>query len=373
VEINPDENYRQVTVRLFHKGVILRGEQPGGMIRTTRQWCVREGQVLLSRIDARNGAIGLVPKELDGAIVTNDFWAFGVSRDLADPRFLDLYFGTTQFVESCQRASEGTTNRVRLQPVRFLQIEVPLPQLPEQRRIVARIEELSAKIDEARGLRQRSIEETRAVNVSVIDATISSHWSSTKLDEIVPPDRAITYGIVQAGPHFDDGIPYIRVSDMKNAQLTPVGMMRTHRSIAERYERSTVRQGDIVFAIRATVGTMRIVPAELDGANLTQGTARIAPSKLAGAQYLMWALQGRSAREQIEAACKGSTFREITLKKLREIRIPLPPIKEQQRIVTYLDDLQAKVDNLKKLQEDTAKELEALMPSILSKAFSGHL
>lgn len=70
---------------------------------------------------------------------------------------------------------------------------------------------------------------------------------------------------------------------------------------------------------------------------------------------------------------KGSTFREITLKKLRAIRIPLPPVEEQRRIVDYLDGLQAKVDTLKTLQDETAKELDALMPSILSKAFSGTL
>ena len=137
-------------MRLFHKGVVLRGEQTGSTIRTTRQWRVQKGQVILSRIDARNGAIGLVPDQLDRAIVTNDFWVFAVNEELAQPKFLDRFFGTHQFVEACQRASEGTTNRVRLQPTRFLQIEVPLPPLPEQRRIVVHIEELSAKIEEAR-------------------------------------------------------------------------------------------------------------------------------------------------------------------------------------------------------------------------------
>src|SRR5438552_3361055 len=91
VEINPAEIYKQVTVRLFHKGVVLRGEQLGSSIRTTRQWGVRAEQFLLSRIDARNGAIGLVPAALNGAIVTNDFWAFEVDDKIAVPKFLDAY------------------------------------------------------------------------------------------------------------------------------------------------------------------------------------------------------------------------------------------------------------------------------------------
>ncbi len=133
-------------MRLFHKGVVLRGEKLGSAIRTTRQWQVRQGQVLLSRIDARNGAIGIVPLELDGAIVTNDFWAFAVNLQSAVPAFLDAYFGTAEFVDACKAASEGTTNRVRLQPEGFLKSEVPLPSLDEQRRIVSRIEELAEKI-----------------------------------------------------------------------------------------------------------------------------------------------------------------------------------------------------------------------------------
>ena len=155
VEVNPAEVYKQVTVRLFHKGVVLRGQQQGGAI-PSRQFRVRAGQVFLSRIDARNGAIGIVPTELEWCHRNKRF--LGVRRGQTTCRFpiLDLYFGTRQFVEACQRASEGTTNRVRLQPVRLLQIEVPLPPLPEQRRIVARIDQLSAKIEEARGLDRRA-------------------------------------------------------------------------------------------------------------------------------------------------------------------------------------------------------------------------
>jgi type I restriction enzyme S subunit len=58
---------------------------------------------------------------------------------------------------------------------------------------------------------------------------------------------------------------------------------------------------------------------------------------------------------------------------MRKTQIPLPPLPEQQRIVAYLDGLQAKVDALKKRQAETAAELDALLPSILDKAFRGEL
>ena len=72
------------------------------------------------------------------------------------PGYLNWLSKTHDFVEACKAASEGTTNRVRLKEGRFLQIEVRLPPLAEQRRIVAKIEAAGGKIEEARGLRAAS-------------------------------------------------------------------------------------------------------------------------------------------------------------------------------------------------------------------------
>mgnify|MGYP001569685864 FL=1 len=73
IELQPDVEYRQITVKLWGKGVMLRGVLTGAGIAASRQMVARRGQFILSRIDARNGALGIVPSELDEAIVTNDF------------------------------------------------------------------------------------------------------------------------------------------------------------------------------------------------------------------------------------------------------------------------------------------------------------
>lgn len=130
IDIAPDRKYRQVTVRLWGKGVVLRTETDGSQIAASRQHVVRSGQFILSRIDARNGAFGLVPDDLDGAVVSNDFPSFEVNRDRLLPGFLDWMSKTQDFVQLCVAASEGTTNRVRLQEGRFLAMEIPLPRWP---------------------------------------------------------------------------------------------------------------------------------------------------------------------------------------------------------------------------------------------------
>jgi type I restriction enzyme S subunit len=168
VALQPDAEYREITVRLWGKGVVQRGIVTGAAVAAQRRFVARQGQFILSRIDSRNGALGIVPPELDGAIVTNDFPLFGLNEDRLLPAYLGWMCRTASFVEQCQRVSEGTTNRVRLQEDKFLTREIPLPPLAEQRRVVARIEQLAAQIHEARALRQQAAEEVEALCRSII-------------------------------------------------------------------------------------------------------------------------------------------------------------------------------------------------------------
>ena len=139
VEIITTSNYQQITVRLWGKGVVPRGEIAGLELVSGRRFRVRSGQFILSRIDARHGAFGIVPEELDGAIATNDFPSFNINEERLAPGFLGWLSRAHKFVELCRAASEGTTNRVRLQEESFLRMLVPLPEKVEQDRIVTKL------------------------------------------------------------------------------------------------------------------------------------------------------------------------------------------------------------------------------------------
>jgi len=372
--ICPEKTYKQVTVHLFHKGIVLRGEQSGSAIATARQWRVRTGQVLLSRIDARNGAIGLVPAELNGAIVTSDFWAFDVDSNLAEPRFLDLYFGTREFVEACQRASEGTTNRVRLQPQRFLEIQVPLPRLAEQRRIVARIEELSAKIEEARALRREAAEETTVLMKAAMRYIFAG--GTFKEATLAGVCAAIIDNLHSNPIYAHEGVPCVRSPDIGWGCLE---LDRALRTSEEEYIRRTVRgepQKDDIVLVREGGGTGKAAIVETGQRfSLGQRVMMLRPNKMQVlAKFLLYqVLSPAIYEEQVLGLIKGSASPHLNIGAIRTFRFILPPLLEQRRIVAYLDGLQAKIDDLKKLQEDTAAELTGLLPSILSRAFSGEL
>lgn len=176
---------------------------------------------------------------------------------------------------------------------------------------------------------------------------IPEDWRVSDLQGVCA--EAITYGIVQCGPHFQNGVPYIRVSDMSSEQLDVAGMLRTSPSIAAQFSRSRVTEGDIVYALRGKIGEVRRVSSDVAGANLTQGTARLSPSNRLDSTYLLWSLRSQHALRQGDLAAKGSTFREITLAALRQIQLPVPPIAEQRAIAIALSDvdaLLAKIDQL---------------------------
>ena len=136
VPVAPDGQYKQITARLWGKGLTLRGEVPGAAIAAPRQFCAKAGQFLISRIDARHGAFGIVPAELDGALVSNDFPCFDIDASTVLPHYFEWYSRTPQFVDLCRRVSEGSTNRVRMKEEKFLKMAVPLPSFEEQLRIV---------------------------------------------------------------------------------------------------------------------------------------------------------------------------------------------------------------------------------------------
>lgn len=146
VSVEDDVTYKQVTIRTNYKGVVLRGTQNGATIGTKNQWRVSAGQFILSRIDARNGAFGIIPEELEGAIVTNDFLAFDINEDEVEREFFNVFLQSPVFLEACIKASRGNTNRKRVDEDFFLNYEVSLPPLPEQHELIEQINKGRTKL-----------------------------------------------------------------------------------------------------------------------------------------------------------------------------------------------------------------------------------
>lgn len=147
VNIEDDQCYKRITVRLYGKGVLQRDKLQGKYIGTKRQFAAHAGQFIISRIDARNGAFGIVPDSLEGAIVTNDFWVFEVHMAL--PEYLMLVLSSDLFQKYWQTQSSGTTNRQRINEDDFLHSKIILPSIPEQAALLEKYHTIMGKADRA--------------------------------------------------------------------------------------------------------------------------------------------------------------------------------------------------------------------------------
>lgn len=155
VKIQDGVKYKRATIRVNGNGISLRDELDGRDIGTKNQFLIKTDQFLLSKIDARNGAFGVVPPELNNGVITGNFWTFDVDYANVNPHYLTLLMGTKRFQELSQTASVGTTNRNYLQEAAFLNFEIPFPTLEQQGRIV---NDYNEKIERAKEL-EREAEE----------------------------------------------------------------------------------------------------------------------------------------------------------------------------------------------------------------------
>ena len=163
VVIEDDVIYKRPRIRVRNGGISLRDEMLGEKIGTKNQFLISKGQFLLSKIDARNGAFGVVPEKLDEGIITGNFWTFDVDYNIVNPHYLALLTTTGAFIQFCEQASNGTTNRHYLQEPLFLNIKVPVPSLEEQDKLVKAYNDIMVFI---------KMEEMKAIDID-LKATVS--------------------------------------------------------------------------------------------------------------------------------------------------------------------------------------------------------
>ena len=194
------------------------------------------------------------------------------------------------------------------------------------------------------------------------------------LKRFVDPARPITYGIVQAGPDVEGGVPYIRPVDMEEHRGVPdpVALRTTSREIAATYGRSRIQRGDVVVSIGPSFGkTMLVEDLRLEGANLTQGTARVAPGPGVYGRFLQWALQSGQAVAHWEASVGGATFRALNLGPLAETPVPRWELRSQRVIADYLDTETARIDALIAKKEALSQGVNERLGAMVSRSLGG--
>lgn len=356
--------YRQIGVKLWGEGAYEREPMDGSQTKYSQLFRAEADDVIVNKIWARNGSVAVVSQALAGCYGSGEFPMFAPKRDLLEPHWMHWLTKTAGFWAQCDEKSQGTSGKNRIRPERFLDIEIPLPPLEEQRRIVARIEELAAKIEEALDLRRQVELECDALCRAIIFDRSNGTSTPTPMRELVTmrePDvvvrREETYSF--AGVYcFGRGV--FR------------GPRRSGMEFA--YTRLTrLRTGDFVYPkLMAWEGALGVVPPECDGLVVSPEFPafeviqdRVLP------ETLDVYFRTPSVWPVLSGASTGTNVRRRRLNPndFLAFEIPLPPLATQRK----LQQVKARVEVIKRLQTETAAELDALLPSIFDKAFRGEL
>jgi restriction endonuclease S subunit len=241
-------------------------------------------------------------------------------------------------------------------------------------RIVAKIDQLAARIDEAKGLRDKTI----------VEAEVLHHNSSRNIFENLSCETVELESVCEqiidclhSNPVYsEEGIPTLRSPDVGWGKLL---LTQAKRTSEEEYQRRTRRSElfpDDIVLVREGGGTGKAGIIE-EGQRLSLGQrvmqVRVALDKALPKFFLYQWLSPLIQSDQIADQMKGSASPHLNIKTMKKFAFRLPPLDEQRRIIAYLDNLQAKIDALKDQQAKSSAELDALLPSILDRAFKGEL
>jgi len=245
-----------------------------------------------------------------------------------------------------------------------------LPQLKEQQRILAHIESLAARVNEAQSLREEADEGTEKYFASVANKLF------TELSE--------KYSPIAIGKTFTFRQDLIRPTDGKSGKIRFIGLQHIESNTGRRIgedplyaEQLTGRKfrfspGEIVYGyLRPYLNKVWI--ADCEGVCSVDQYVIRPNEKIVDTKYLAHFMRSPMFLQKAIEMTHNLLLPRLRTGLLESIPIPVPPLDEQRRIVAYLDGLQAKVNALRGLQSQSQEELDALLPSVLDRAFKGAL
>jgi type I restriction enzyme S subunit len=369
VKVEPEKLYQEIGIYCFGRGIFHKNPRTGFEVGDKDLFLMKEGDFILQVTFAWEGAIAIVSAAEDGMYGSTRYPTFRVDESRCDPKFLLNYFKTEEGLQQLVKICPGSAGRNRVLSIkRISEVQVPLPPLAEQRRVVARIEELAARIHEARTLRHQAAEEAEALVGAKASEIFraAAKQGNAPLESVAVLERGKFSHRPRNEPRFFGGQhPWIQIGEIESSNKYIRTWTQTLNddglAISKKFPRGTV-----LISIAATIGAVGILDFDCC---IPDSIVGVTPKPQTDSEFLYHYLG--YLRSHLEEIAPQSAQKNINLGILTEVPVPMLALAEQRRIVGELDALQAEVDALKRLQAGTAAELAALLPALLDRAFKG--
>jgi len=284
-----------------------------------------------------------------------------------------LFLGGIDISKTITGAAQPQITRQTLSPVL---ISYP-KSLPEQQRIAAILDEAFAAIAKAKANAEQNLKNAKELFESYLQGVFENKgegWAENCLEELADEKCTLSYGIVQPGEEYADGLPVIRPTDLTSRYISLNGLKRIDPKLADGYKRTKLIGDELLLCVRGTTGVVSIATEELKDANVTRGIVPIRfNSKIINQEFGYYLLISNYIQKQIKAKTYGAALMQINIGDLRKINTPYPNLKEQNLIVQKLDLLRIETKKLEAIYQTKTNDLEELKKSVLQKAFSGEL
>ena len=419
--VQDDIDYKQVTISKYD-GVCLRGTKKGKEIGRKRQFIINliehPDTLMFVRQGVEDGSIGIAPVEVNGCIVTENMPMFSIINIEKD--YLKLIIKSPYFKDEIAKIQTTGSAQKSIHERQLLEIEIPLPSIKEQKeliRLFSNIEnqnytlsiELSHQLSLVKKLRQQLLQD--AVQGKLVEQNPKDEPASELLKKIkeekeklireknlkkekelppikkeeipfkIPENWVWCRGEIIANyidpqpshrtpPESQDGIPYVAMSDIKKNGCIDFGSARkvSDVTLLEHQNRYKLEVGDFIFGKIGTIGKPVKLPPPYNY-TLSANIILIQPRReVIDQDYLFYFLSSPAAEKNLIENKSTMSYPVFGMGKARNMPIPLPPLKEQKRIVQKLDELMQNCSELEESIKQSAAQNERLLQQVLREA-----
>lgn len=297
-----------------------------------------------------------------------------INKDLVLPKYIYYRIQIIHFDHS-------THKRYWIQ--QYSKIRVSIPPIPEQERIVARIEELFSQLDAG----VETLKKTKAQLAVYRQAVLKEAFNSAEVDcKVLPIAEILTktrkgmstgpFGtMIKKSNHKATGVPMLGIENIGRGQFVDGNKIYVTAEKAEELKAFSLRAGDIIISRSGTVGEICAVPERAEGSLLSTNLMRVSlDNTMIRSDYFIALFQSKGiVLDQIKELCKGSTRDFLNQTILKQIVFPVPSMEKQEEIVSIIEARMSVCDSIEQTVDIALQQAEVMRQSILKQAFKGEL
>jgi type I restriction enzyme S subunit len=329
------------------------------------------GDIVFARTGATTGKSFLVEDPPEAV-----FASYLIRLRLLDkkllPEFVSLFFQTAGYWQSIKDGSSGSAQG-GFNATKLGALEIPVPPLPEQQRIVGILEKAFEGVDSAKANAEKNLQNACVLVDSHLQSVFTQRgkgWAEYTLGDFCVfenGDRGTNYPSRSA--RTATGIPFINAGHLTDSGIDLETMDYISRERFDLLTNGKIRKGDILFCLRGSLGKFASV-GNLDEGAIASSLVIVRPDKTVLDEYLAAYFRSSLCADMINRFKNGAAQPNLSAQSLRKFIVPVPPLSEQQVVVEQLASLRDETQRLEAIYEQKLAALEALRKSLLHQAFS---